>query len=42
MVSSFALLNMGLSLWQKARVDASYVLAYEHIANPEPVQTAES
>lgn len=40
-LGAYCVLNMGLSLWQKARVDASYVLAYEHIANPEPVQTAE-
>lgn len=40
-LAAYCVLNLALSLWQKCRVDASYVLAYELIANPAPVETAE-
>ena len=35
-LAAYCVLNLGLSLWQKARVDASYVLAYEIIASVQP------
>ena len=34
-------LQLLLSLWKKCEVDGAYVLAYEQIANPEPVEIAE-
>lgn len=35
---AYCVLSLGLYLWKKCQVDASYVLAYEAIAYPEPVQ----
>ena len=36
----YCVLFSAICLWKKCRVDASYVLAYEAIANPEPVEEA--
>lgn len=35
---AYCVLNMLLSLWKKCEVDAAYVLAYEAIAHPEPIE----
>lgn len=35
---AYCVLSLGLYLWKKCQVDAAYVLAYEAIAYPEPVQ----
>ncbi len=37
-MAAYCVLVTGLSLWKKCQVDASYVLAYEAIAHPEPVE----
>ena len=39
--STHFLLQLLLFLWKKCEVDGAYVLAYEQIANPEPVEIAE-
>jgi hypothetical protein len=39
-IAAYCVLIMALSLWKKAQVEASYVLAYEAIAHPEPVGCA--
>lgn len=37
-IAAYCVLITALSLWKKAQVEASYVLAYEAIAHPEPVE----
>ena len=36
-IAAYCVLITALSLWKKAQVETSYVLAYESIAHPEPV-----
>jgi hypothetical protein len=40
-IAAYCVLITALSLWKKAQVEASYVLAYEAIAHPEPVEITE-
>ena len=40
-IAAYCVLITALSLWKKAQVEASYVLAYEAIAHPEPIQVSE-
>lgn len=40
-LAAYCVLFTVLCLWKKCPVDASYVLAFEAIANPEPVETVE-
>ena len=37
-IAAYCVLITALSLWKKAQVETSYVLAYEAIAHPEPVE----
>lgn len=37
-LAAYCVLQTGLFLWKKCSVDAAYVLAYEQIAYPEPVE----
>lgn len=40
-IAAYCVLITALSLWKKAQVETSYVLAYEAIAHPEPVEITE-
>ena len=40
-IAAYCVLITALSLWKKAQVETSYVLAYEAIAHPEPIQVSE-
>ena len=40
-IAAYCVLISALSLWKKAQVETSYVLAYEAIAHPEPIQVSE-
>ena len=40
-IAAYCVLITALSLWKKAQVEASYVLAYEAIAHPEPAEITE-
>jgi hypothetical protein len=40
-IAAYCVLITALSLWKKAQVETSYVLAYEAIAHPEPAEITE-